>query len=93
MGRPKGSVNKTKETVAPTALYGNANIPTVIISQPIHYDVMFGIRNLRNGPFKGLWELVKLDSTGKRQVITDANSRGSIITMINKHILKIVIQS
>jgi len=101
MGRPKGSLNKQKTWVASPAQLDSpipqtvATLPVVpMLNQPpaIRYDALFGIRNLRSGPFKGLWELVKLDQDGKRFVITDANSRGSIISLITKQILKIVIQ-
>lgn len=62
--------------------------------EKIHYDAVFGIRNLRSGRFKGLWELVQLNDDGSvKQVLTDANSRGMIITMMNKQILRIVIQN
>lgn len=57
-----------------------------------HYDVILAVRSLRNGPFKGLWELVQLDSGGKRiKVLTDANSRQMIINLMTRHVLKLVI--
>ncbi len=61
---------------------------------PILYDGVFAIRNLRKGQFKGLWELAKLNQDGSvKMILTDANSRGMIITMITREILKIVVQS
>lgn len=61
--------------------------------EKIHYDAVFGIRVLRNGQFKGLWELVRLDSEGNRvQVLTDANSRGMCMTILNRQLQKIVVQ-
>lgn len=64
------------------------------VKEDLRYDAIFGVRNLRNGPFKGLWELVRMDNKGNRiQILTDANSRGMIITIINRHIMKIVVQS
>lgn len=60
----------------------------------VRYDAIFGVRNLRGGNFKGLWELVRLDNKGNRlQILTDANSRGMILTIINRWIMKIVVQS
>ncbi len=88
MSRPKGIPNKPKVEVAiPTTFQSNG-------VKKVHYDEILGIRNLRTGPFKGLWELVRLNDDGTvRQVLTDANSRGMIITMANRQILKIVIQN
>jgi len=60
-------------------------------AEPIRYDALFGIRVLRNGPFKGLWELVQLDNEGKRNVLTDANSRGMVVNLVNRQIMKIVV--
>jgi hypothetical protein len=59
---------------------------------PIRYDLVLGIRALRNGPFKGLWELVKL-TDGKREVLTDANSRGMVINIATRYIMKIVVMA
>jgi len=64
------------------------------VKDEIRYDAIFGVRNLRQGPFKGLWELVHLDDKGNRvKVLTDANSRGMILTIINRYVMKIVVQS
>jgi len=61
-------------------------------SEPIRYDCVLAVRALRSGPFKSLWELVQLDEKGNRKrVITDANSRGSILQMMNREIMRLVI--
>lgn len=91
MSRPLGSKNKTT-VIEQTE--GKVERPYVAITpQPTRYDSILAIRNLRNGPFKGLWELVKLNSDmSVEKVLTDANSRGMVITMMNREILKIVVQ-
>lgn len=59
----------------------------------IHYDEVFGVRVLREGQFRGLWELTRLTDNGEiKQVLTDANSRGMILTMMNRAVMKIVVQ-
>lgn len=92
MGRPLGSKNKkTSFDHHPEPL----TIQRVEIEEKklIHYDEVLGVRSLRNGPFKGLWELVRLNDDGTvKQVLTDANSRGMIITMATRQIMKIVVQ-
>ncbi len=88
MSRPLGSRNKTSETATLPPLK-----TTGPISPPIHYDEIIGVRTLRSGRFKGLWELVRLNHDGTvKQILTDANSRGMIITMMTRQIMKIVIQ-
>jgi hypothetical protein len=60
-------------------------------TEALHYDEILGIRCLKKGQFRGLWELVRLDDQGKvRQVLTDANSKNFIITMASRAIYKIV---
>lgn len=59
----------------------------------VRYDAKFGIRVLRDGQFRGLWELVSWDDKGNKKVITDANSRGMVINMINRHIMKIIVMA
>jgi hypothetical protein len=67
-------------------------VPVKLQENGIHYDVILAVRSLRNGPFKGLWELVELDLSGKRiKVLTDANSRQMIINLMTKKVLRLVI--
>lgn len=81
MGRPLGSKNK------PEILPDRKQF-----DQAIHYDEILGIRMLRTGQFRGLWELVRLDDRGKvRQVLTDANSKGSMINLMNRAVMRIVV--
>lgn len=107
MSRPFGSKNKTDQYVdRDKTLYPRPMSPVTIpkttviertegvVAPAIRYDAVFAVRNMRNGPFKGLWELVKLNADQSvEKVLTDANSRGMIITMITREILRIVVQS
>lgn len=87
MSRPLGSKNKTFIEDIKTPI-----IKQPTIDYPIHYDEILGVRTLRNGRFKGLWELVRLNHDGSvKQVLTDANSRGMIITMMTRQVMKIVV--
>lgn len=88
MSRTLGSKNKEIPTLPP--LINRTPTPQ---EMPIHYDEILAVRTLRNGRFKGLWELVRLNHDGSvKQVLTDANSRGMIITMTTRQIMKIVVQ-
>ncbi len=90
MSRPLGSKNKVSDIPTLPPLI---NRPIEIPKVPIHYDEILAVRTLRNGRFKGLWELVRLNDKGEvKQVLTDANSRGMIITMMTRQIMKIVVQ-
>ena len=85
---PKGVYerNQVKAFIPPVTLPDRKQF-----TKPIHYDEILGIRVLRKGQFRGLWELVRLDDEGKvKQVITDANSRGMVINLATRLILKIV---
>ena len=86
MGWPKGVPRKQ---VVPAQ-----NGTPAVVNPAVHYDEILAVRNLRNGRFKGLWELVSLDDQGiVKKVHTDANSRGMIITMMTRAVMKIVVQS
>ena len=63
--------------------------------EKISYDLLVGIRSHRTGRWKGhnLWELVKIDSEGKRTVLIDASDRRSIINYVVRQIGKIVVYS
>ncbi len=95
MGRPKGSVNRVHSSIPAAQVYQQPPLPPEPVVKPVtHYDAIFGIRLLRSGqgPFggKGLWELVKLDDYGNRtKVITDANSRGMVLNLLNRYVAKI----
>lgn len=105
MSRPAGSKNKPKAledlipdatklikgvVVAPMAP-GISDLVQGERRKTIRYDAQFGIRALREGQFKGLWELVRIDNEGKRTIIMDASTRQSIIVMVNRQIMKIII--
>lgn len=101
MSRPAGSKNKPKEAAAVIFKDGkgeevkvdaNVKIPETDGIMGLHYDAILGIRVLRNGNFKGLWELVLLDDNGnRRKVVTDANSRQMVIGLAVREIRKIVV--
>lgn len=84
MGRPIGSKNKPAQ---------NTTGPVITVAAPAtHYDVVFGIRCLRSGPFSGQWELTKLGDGGERlEVIIDATERASVINMVARRIQRIVV--
>lgn len=85
MGRHKGSLNRREDSMILNAAHPEPK-------EQVHYDCVMGVRALRNGPFRGLWELVLLDDNmGRKQVLTDANSRGMIINIMNRQIMKIVV--
>lgn len=84
MGWPKGVPRK--------AIVAENLSPVKLQEDRTHYDAILAVRSLRSGPFKGLWELVELDSSGKRvKVLTDANSRQMIINLMTKKVLRLVI--
>lgn len=97
MGRPIGSKNKPSKEEQKFLEIANGPRLEVVDQrlkpreEAIHYDAIFGIRAFREGRWKGLWELVKISNEGKRTVITDANSRGMMINLINRELTKIVI--
>lgn len=47
-----------------------------------NYALILGIRRIKEGPFKGLWELTELNGSGSvERVISDANTKASIINL------------
>ncbi len=98
MGRPAGSKNRTKGLAEQAkdrdrALYPNiktaVNLPAQALSIPPRYDIIMGLRVIRQGNFRGLWELVELNNDmTRRMVITDANNKGSVITLMTKRVLR-----
>lgn len=92
---PKTFAEATKEIVANFVNIAEiSQVPVEHIPElrkSIRYDAIFGIRAFRNGQWKGLWELVKLDNEGNRKVIIDATSRQSMMGMLNREVTRIVI--
>lgn len=97
MGRPVGSRNK----IGPgNSAYGGlmkevlTNPPEIADRRSTpRYDLILCIRAFRDGRFKGLWELSRVDNDGKRFIIVDATSRQSVVNMVNRQIMKMVIAS
>lgn len=97
---PRGVYDRKKDSISMPVVFPNViGITKEEIlpdrkqfTESVHYDEILAVRVLRKGPFRGLWELVRLDDQGKvKQVLTDANSRGMIITMMNRSIMRIVV--
>lgn len=49
---------------------------------PVEYSLILGVRRIKVGPFAGLWELTELDANHSvKRVITDADTRGLIVSL------------
>lgn len=47
-----------------------------------NYSLILGLRRIKEGSFKGLWELTQLDMNGSVvKVLTDANTKASVINL------------
>jgi hypothetical protein len=56
-------------------------------SEKVSYSLILGLRRIREGSFKGLWELTELDGEGSvKRVITDANVRSLVISLATRAI-------
>lgn len=99
MGRPAGSKNKPKdnghvETREVPIVHENPIRGGDHPSDSIRYDVILAVRNLRSGQFKGLWELVELNNDlTRKQVLTDANSRQSLLNLVHRRVMRIVVNA
>jgi hypothetical protein len=50
---------------------------------PVKYDMILGIRRLKDGAFSGLFEVVELNHDGSvKRVVTDANSKGVALDLL-----------
>lgn len=57
--------------------------PVETVDKPVNkFNLILGVRRIKTGSFKGLWELTELsgDCSVKR-VITDANVKASVINL------------
>lgn len=53
-----------------------------VVEKPVEYALILGIRRHKEGAFAGLWELTELDSNGSvKRVLTDANTRGLVVSL------------
>lgn len=53
------------------------------------YDLVLGIRRLKEGNFIGLWELTRIDpQTGEPHIVTDANSKQILLNMARNEMLR-----
>lgn len=56
---------------------------------PTVYNLILGLRRIKEGNFKGLWELTQLDAQGSvLRVITDANAKATVINLAAREIGK-----
>lgn len=59
--------------------------------KPTDYLLILGLRRIKDGDFKGLWELTQLDANGSVvKVITDANTKSSVINLAARAIGAII---
>lgn len=60
-----------------------ANQPkTPEVKKPVEYNLILGLRRLKEGSFAGLWELTELNADGSvKRVISDANTRGILVSL------------
>lgn len=81
MGRPKGSKNIPRGTIAP-----EQQLPAVAVdSQP---DLVLTVRRITVGSFAGLWELCKILPDGTSEVMTDANTKGIVANLAYNEIAR-----
>lgn len=57
--------------------------PVEIVDKTVNkYALILGIRRIKEGPFKGLWELTELSGDNSvKKVISDANTKASVINL------------
>lgn len=56
--------------------------PKTDVVKPVEYALILGVRRIKEGPFAGLWELTELNGdVSVKRVITDANTRGLVVSL------------
>lgn len=84
MARPKGSkAVKAAATQAPG--------PIAQASQDQAFDLIVGIKVIRDGPFHGLWQLYRLEQGTMPIPVGAATSKALVINMARNEIMRMVI--